>query len=151
MTWELMLFYNHLVLCYTYAPWYSGFLVVPCILYISIFHRLGLDSLWSSDTIWWHRSLAQVMACCLAAPAITWTYVDFSLVRVSGLHVREISPWVPKLLFCIMRLKMIVLQDCHISQLNNSFYWIFQCGTFCKHYGPNIFSVFTWDISLKNA
>ena len=32
----------------------------------------GVNSLWPSDTIWWHRSrstLAQVMACCLTAPS----------------------------------------------------------------------------------
>ena len=33
--------------------------------------RLLLNSLWPSDTIWWHRfgsKLSQVMACCLTAP-----------------------------------------------------------------------------------
>ena len=30
--------------------------------------------------------------------AITWTNVDFSLVRLPGIHLRTISQWVPKLL-----------------------------------------------------
>ena len=29
--------------------------------------------------------------------AITWTNVDFLLVRLCGIHPREISQWVPKL------------------------------------------------------
>ena len=36
--------------------------------------------------------------------AITWTNVDFSLVRFLVIHLRAVSQWVPKLLFCIMSL-----------------------------------------------
>ena len=41
---------------------------------------------------------------------ITWTNVDFSLVRFCGIHLRAISLWVLKLLFCIMSLKSILLR-----------------------------------------
>ena len=44
------------------------------------------DSLWPSDAIWWHRSgstLAQVIA--WRHQAITWTNVDLSSVRYSGI------------------------------------------------------------------
>ena len=52
-----------------------------------------LNSLWPSDTIWWHRSglaLAQVMACCLIAPShylnqcwLTWLIIKSVL---TGIH-----------------------------------------------------------------
>ena len=45
---------------------------------------------WSIDTIWWQRSgstLAQVMACCLMAQAITWTNVDWSSVNSNDIHI----------------------------------------------------------------
>ena len=67
----------------------------------------------ASDTIWQHRSwstLAQVMACCLQHQAITWTNVDFWSVRFLGTHPRAISKWVPKLLFVVMSLKIILLK-----------------------------------------
>ena len=53
-----------------------------------------LNSLWPSDAIWQHKTgstLAQVMACCLMAPAITWTIIDLSSVRSSDNHLRVIS------------------------------------------------------------
>ena len=56
--------------------------------------------------------LAQVMACCQAA-VITWANLDFSLtwlVRFCDIHLRAISQWLPKLLFCIMSLKSILLK-----------------------------------------
>ena len=37
-----------------------------------VFDFMGVNPLWPSDTIWWHRSgltFAQVMACCLMAPS----------------------------------------------------------------------------------
>ena len=42
-----------------------------CIFMLFVQFR-GLNSLWPSDAIWWHRSwstLVQVMACCLTAPS----------------------------------------------------------------------------------
>ena len=42
--------------------------------------------------------------------AITWTNVEFSLVKFCGIHLRTISQRAPKLLFCIMRLKIILLK-----------------------------------------
>ena len=44
-----------------------------------------VNSLWPSDTIWWHRSgsiLAQVMACCLTAPS---HYLKQSWFTVKGI------------------------------------------------------------------
>ena len=45
----------------------------------------------------------------MACQAITWTNVDFKLVRFCGIHMRAISQWLAKLLFCIMNLKIIFL------------------------------------------
>ena len=49
------------------------------------------NSLWPSDAIWRCRSgstLAQVMACCLTTPAISWINVDLSSVRSNDIHLR---------------------------------------------------------------
>ena len=67
------------------------------------------------------------MACCLQVvkplwlvawshQALTWTNVQISLVRFCGIHPRAISQWVLMLLFCIMSLKIIFFDYCHISQ-----------------------------------
>ena len=37
---------------------------------------------------------------------ITWTNVDFSLMRFCGIRLRAISQQIPKLLFCIISLKI---------------------------------------------
>ena len=50
---------------------------------------------------------------------ITWTNVDFSLVRCCGIHLRVISPQVPMLLFCIMSLKIILWLVPHPAGAND--------------------------------
>ena len=58
--------------------------------------------------------------------AITWTNVDFSLlvVRFCGTHMGAISHWVPKLLFCTMSLKIILLKSLlHLSWPNELTHW----------------------------
>ena len=58
-----------------------------------------INSLGPSDAIWWQRSLstlAQVMACCLKAQAITWTNVDLSSVRSSDIHLGASSQEIPQ-------------------------------------------------------
>ena len=65
---------------------------------------------WPIHAVWWHRSgstLAQVMACC--QQAITWTKVDFSLVRFNGIPLAQ-SQLMLKLLLCTMSLKIIPLK-----------------------------------------
>ena len=47
---------------------------------------------------WWHQ-------------AITWTNFDFSLVRFCGINLRAISLWMPKQLFCVMCLEIVVLKQ----------------------------------------
>ena len=54
-----------------------------------ILFRPQFNSLWLSDTIWWHRSgstFAQVMACCLAAPS---HYLN-QCCHVSSVRFRDI-------------------------------------------------------------
>ena len=46
---------------------------------------------------WWHQ-------------AITWTNVDFSLLRFYGIDIRAISQQMPKLLFCIISVKILPLK-----------------------------------------
>ena len=60
---------------------------------------IGLDQHWLGwwFVAWWHQ-------------AITWTSVDFSLVRFFGIHLRAIPQWALKLLFCIMSLKILLLK-----------------------------------------
>ena len=43
-------------------------------------------------------------------PAITWTNVDFALVRFCGIYLRKILQGVPRLLFCIRSLKTRLLK-----------------------------------------
>ena len=53
-----------------------------------------VNSFWPCETIWQHRSgstLFQVMVCCWRHRAITWTNVDWSSERSSGIHLRAIS------------------------------------------------------------
>ena len=50
----------------------SASTVLTAVLDLFFKHFLAINSLWPSYAIWWHRSgstLAQVMACCLAAPS----------------------------------------------------------------------------------
>ena len=73
-----------------------------------------INSRWPSDIIWHYRSgstLAHVI--CFMAwhhQAITWTNIDLSLVRVCSIHLRAILLPVPKLLFCIKILKIILFK-----------------------------------------
>ena len=75
----------------------------------------NFNSLRPCDAIWRHRSgstLAQVMACCLTGrhQAITWTNVDLSLVRSSGIHLRAISWDIPQPPFAKVSLKITDLK-----------------------------------------
>ena len=59
-----------------------------------------IKSLWPGDAIWRHRYgsiFAQVMVATWRHQAITWTNVEFLLVRYCGIHLRAISQIVPKL------------------------------------------------------
>ena len=78
----------------------------------SSFPLLLFNTLWPSDAIWQQRSwstLAQVMACCLHQ-AITWTNVDLSSVRSSGIHLRAISLEIPQPPFIKVSLKITYLK-----------------------------------------
>ena len=71
------------------------------------------NSLLSRDAIWWHSLgpiLVQVMAFAWLHQAITWSYVDFSVVGICGIHLRANSQRVPQLLLCIMSSKIIFLR-----------------------------------------
>ena len=74
-----------------------------------LFRLQCVNSLWSSDAIWQHRSgspLAQVMACCLTAPSHYLNQCWLSLVRFCGIHLRAIQQRAPKYLFYIISLKI---------------------------------------------
>ena len=73
-----------------------------------------INSFLPSAVIWWHRSgsaLVQVMAWCLMAPSY---YLNQHWLLISDLscdiHLRVISHEVPKLLFCILSLKIMLLK-----------------------------------------
>ena len=73
-----------------------------------------------SDTTWWHRSgstLAQVMACCVMVPSHHWIQCWLLISSLCGIHLIAISHQEPKLLFCIMRLKSILLKLMPFSQV----------------------------------
>ena len=72
-----------------------------------------VNSLWSSDNSWWHRSvstLAKVMACCLMAPSHylnqSWLLINEVLWHSPGSNFEK---WAPSQLFCRMNFKFILL------------------------------------------
>ena len=76
------------------------------------------NSMWPGDTVWRHTSkeaLAQIMACCLTAPSHDLNQCWLLIGEVFGIRMKIISHWVPKILFCIMSLKIILLNS--LSQL----------------------------------
>ena len=80
-----------------------------------LFRPQCFNTLCSSDTMWWHRSvstLAQVMAWCLTAPSHylnqCWFLINF--LRFFVINLGAISQWVAKLLFCIKILKVILFK-----------------------------------------
>ena len=79
-----------------------------------LFERMfrGFNSLWASDTMW-HRSGSTWGMLWLVSwrhQAITCANVDFSIVRFCGIQQSAILQRSPKLLSCIMSLKIILLR-----------------------------------------
>ena len=69
--------------------------------------------LWPIDAIWQHKTeatLAQVMACCLLAPAVTWANVDLSSVTSSDIYLGAISQEVPQPSIIKISLKITFLK-----------------------------------------
>ena len=70
-------------------------------IYWICFHKLttSVNSLWPSDNVWQQRSestLAQVMACCLAAPSHHQTSVDQSSLKSSDIHLKAMPQAIPQ-------------------------------------------------------
>ena len=61
------------------------------------------NSLLPSDSIWRHKSGSIMVQVMVWRQAITWTNIDLSLVRFSGIHLRAISQQMRKLWFYKMR------------------------------------------------
>ena len=79
-----------------------------------LFRPQWVNSLWHSDTIWRHQSwstLAQIMAWC-RHQAITWTNVDLSSVRSSGIHLSAILQEMPQPSVTKISLKFTYLKLC---------------------------------------
>ena len=55
-------------------------------------------------------ALGQAMACCLTAPSHYLNQCWLLIGEVLHINLRVISQWVPKLLFCVMNLEIIVLE-----------------------------------------
>ena len=104
----------------------------------------GINSLWTRDAMWWHKSwliLAWVMACSpLGLKPLPMPNADLSLIRLCGIHMRTISHWVSNLLFYIMSFEKMSHQIisnyvyfykiyCHVGM--NYSYCIGQC---CWYY-----------------
>ena len=71
-----------------------------------------VKSLWSSDAIWWYKSgsaFPQVMACCLMVPS-HYLNQDLPSNVFCGIHLRAISQWVPKLQFCVISFKIVLVK-----------------------------------------
>ena len=76
---------------------------------------IELNSLWSSDTIWWHRSgssLAQVMVCCLRAPSHC---LNQGCLIIYGIQLRAISKAVLMNLTLIMCLLFMFFELPHLQ------------------------------------
>ena len=64
-----------------------------------------INSLWPSNVLWRWRFRSKLA---WWHQAITWTDVDFSIVRFRDIHIRAISQWGPKPHFCIMNLNILL-------------------------------------------
>ena len=60
--------------------------------------------------------------------AISWTNVGYSSIRFCDIHLRAISQRVPRLVFCMLRFKMILLNLLpHFPGTNESKNWKWHC------------------------
>ena len=94
--------------------------------------EIQLNALWLSGATWQNRSrstLAHVMACCLTAPS---HYLNQYWLLSSEVlwHSPESNLRVPKLLFCIMSLKIITFE---ITSISLGGQWV----NFCIKYNEN--------------
>ena len=82
---------------------------------------------------WWHQ-------------AITWINVDFSLVRLCGIHLRSISHWMLKLLFTMsLNIMLLKLLPHHRGQwVKMDFVWIYHIAWSTILHGVQIFSEGDW-------
>ena len=62
--------------------------------------RLRYGSLLAQVMAWWHQ-------------AITWSNFDVLLLSFCSIDLRAISQWVPKLLLCVMSLKIVLIKFLH--------------------------------------
>ena len=112
--------------------------------FLKKFSSARVNSLWSSDAIWWQKSLltwAQVMT----APS-HYLIQCWLQVRFCGIHMKVISQWVPQVLFFIMGLKIIPLnllphlsgvKICNVTYFRAEGYWWEDDGTrlsWCLHH-----------------
>ena len=91
---------------------------------------LLVNSQWSSHAMWRHRygsALAQMMACCVAAPS-TRSNVDLPFVKFCNIHMRAISPRVPILHNELGKYKYYF----HICQGSVSLRGIHKIISFCR-------------------
>ena len=82
-------------------------------MYICVTRPQWVNSLWPCNDIWQHRpwlTLTQVMACCLAAPSHYLNHCWLLINEFQWNLLSAILQWVPRLLFCIMSLKLILLK-----------------------------------------
>ena len=102
---------------------------IPNLLTNAIFMKVMtlINSLWPNDAIWWHRSGSSlVLVMWLTTPSYYLnliTCINSSLVRYYGIHRCAISKYTPKLLFCVMNLKIITFRSLPHFQLANELIW----------------------------
>ena len=127
----------------------------------SDFHYVGpvglymcINSLWASDSIWWHRSgspLVQVMACCLKTPSHylkqCWLFISHMICEVSW-HLPEgnftgtaqdISLWYE------FEMTNLSLQPCLPGSWFTKDTWAKKCHKSVQHGFPNFSSCNDWD------
>ena len=83
-----------------------------------------LNSLWHNDAIWRHISgsaLVQVISCCLTAPSHYLNQCRLLIMKFRSTHMSAIAQRLTELIFCIMSLKIILQNYCHILQGTMSF------------------------------
>ena len=99
-----------------------------------------INSLRPSDAIWRHKSgstLAQVWLAAWRHQAITWTNVDLSSVRSSGIHQRAISWEIPQPPFTQVSLKITFLKlNWNLPGLIYKWFAIFSTQGNMPHWKP---------------
>ena len=104
--WNVTLWKYWIIYSFIFERDFSCWVFVKLYDFANLCHLI-INSIWSTDVIWWHKSrstLAWVMACCLMAPS---HYLNQGWLLISKVPFITVSA---QAINCIMNLKIILLK-----------------------------------------